>query len=63
MTAPDTIAQDDERFPRHELAFGAAKRTLLPTTKSDELALIGALFGWGTGLLVGANMKKVEVLY
>jgi hypothetical protein len=33
------------------------------TAKNGELAVLGAFAGWGVGLLVGANMKKVEVLY
>jgi hypothetical protein len=33
------------------------------TTENAELALLGAGIGWVVGLLVGANMQKVEVLY
>jgi NAD(P)-dependent dehydrogenase (short-subunit alcohol dehydrogenase family) len=32
-------------------------------TDNAELALLGAGVGWVVGLLVGANMEKVEVLY
>jgi hypothetical protein len=33
------------------------------TTENGELAVIGAAIGWVVGLFVGANMKKVEVMY
>jgi hypothetical protein len=33
------------------------------TTENGELAVLGAFAGWIVGLFVGANMKKVEVLY
>jgi hypothetical protein len=33
------------------------------TTENGEIAVIGAALGWVVGLFVGANMKKVEVLY
>lgn len=33
------------------------------TTENAELALLGAGIGWVVGLLVGANMQKIEVLY
>jgi hypothetical protein len=33
------------------------------TTENGELAVLGAFAGWIAGLFVGANMKKVEVLY
>jgi hypothetical protein len=33
------------------------------TTENGELAALGAFAGWVVGLFVGANMKKVEVLY
>jgi hypothetical protein len=32
-------------------------------TKNGEIAVIGAFAGWVAGLLVGANMEKVEVIY
>ncbi len=33
------------------------------TTENGETAVLGALAGWCVGLLVGANMQKVEVVY
>jgi hypothetical protein len=33
------------------------------TTQNGETAVIGGFVGWVVGLLVGANMKKVEPLY
>jgi hypothetical protein len=32
-------------------------------TEKGELAVMGAFVGWCVGLLVGANLEKVEVMY
>jgi hypothetical protein len=48
-----------------EMAFGFGVGGLGAgsATENAELALLGAGIGWVVGLLVGANMEKVEVLW
>jgi hypothetical protein len=48
-----------------EMAFGGGVGGfgVGSTTENGELAVLGAFVGWCVGLLVGANMKKVEVVY
>jgi hypothetical protein len=57
------ITKVADRAIEMAVGFGVGGLGAGSTTENAELAVIGAAVGWVVGLLVGANMQKVEVLY
>ena len=61
--AEGVITRVADRAIEMAVGFGVGGLGAGSTTENGEIAAIGAAIGWVVGLFVGANMKKVEVLY
>jgi hypothetical protein len=61
--AEGLITKVADRAIEMALGLGVGGLGAGSTTENGEIAAIGAALGWVVGLLVGAKMKKVEVLY
>jgi hypothetical protein len=63
------IARDDpalrlvDRAIEMAVGLGLTDLGAGSTTENPQAAGVGAVIGWVVGLLVGAHMEKVEVLY
>ncbi len=61
--AEGVITRVADRAIEMAVGFGVGGLGAGSTTENGEIAVIGAALGWVVGLFVGANMKKVEILY